>query len=244
MSDFQINYLNGLLGLETTNVESLTDFDLDSLKKEFSQQAIKNYDEHNENCKFDYWERRMVDAWKWCNMVNFMNILDQTIALCNPRTEMEVTMNIIYMCGSALILALSFLAKYKKNNRRAMVKLVWFLNAYISFRQCIRVFDFEETVPLRDNISDWDFEVIIQALKSITTIIVMFNCFPKRIHRCIGGMSLVTFTFYSMFVGIYGRENALDAVRNSPLRFMFGFIIWPIQIRIFQKVNAELIENL
>ena len=72
----------------------------------------------------------------------------------------------------------------------------------------------------------------------------MFNCFQKRIHRCIGGMSLVTFTFYSMFVGIYGRENALDAVRNSPLIFIFGFVIWPIQIRIFQKVNAELIENL
>ena len=47
-----------------------------------------------------------------------------------------------------------------------------------------------------------------------------------------------------MVVGHYGRHRFFSELRDSVLPFIFAFSIWIVIIRIFQKVNTELIDNL
>jgi hypothetical protein len=79
---------------------------------------------------------------------------------------------------------------------------------------------------------------------SITTIIVMFNCFEAKLVRNFIGYALILFNISSMVVGTYGRERFLMELKDSVPSYAFAIAIWIVVIRIFQKVNTELIDNL
>ena len=91
---------------------------------------------------------------------------------------------------------------------------------------------------------DWHFMVLIQMLGSMTTIIVLFNCFQGSRIRNLIGYALIIWTICSMVVGTYGRERFFKELEDSVLVFIFAFTIWTVIIRIFQRVNTELINNL
>lgn len=60
-----------------------------------------------------FWERRDRGTVLWCYVATTSNIIMQTMALMNPKSEVHITVSIIYMIGSILSAFVLFL-KYKK----------------------------------------------------------------------------------------------------------------------------------
>lgn len=166
------------------------------------------------------------------------------MSLFKPKTQEQVSVNIVYMAASVVCYVLAFFIKHSKRHQHRVMDTIFGINAYLAFRQAVRVFDFEHTVPKYDDIDDWHFLVLIQMLGAMTTIIVMFNCFEENRTRNFIGYGLIMFVISSMVVGTYGRERFFKELEDSVLTFIFALAIWTFIIRVFQKVNSELIDNL
>ena len=162
----------------------------------------------------------------------------------DKKSEELTKMNIIFMSGTMIVFALLVYTNQKTKHKGRMMSIVWFLNAYIVFRQSLSVFDYEEISPHIPNISSWHLMVLAKIISSIKTIIILFCCFEKKTHRSIIGGMLLVFTFVSLYAGTYGRQDVAKKILDDPKIFIFGLIFCFIQIRLFLKVSSELIETL
>ena len=153
----------------------------------------------------------MMDAWNWCTLTNLANFVEQMIKLKNPKGQEQITMNIIFMCGTFIIFALLAFIKSKRGskNHSLNMHLLWFMNAWLVFRQSLGVFDFEEAKPHIKQIENWHLLVTGKTINAIKTVIILFCCFEKKFYRTTLGAILLLFTFVAIYAGTFGRDNLI-----------------------------------
>lgn len=155
-------------------------------------------------------------------------------------------MNIIFMCGTFIIFALLAFIKSKRGskNHSFNMHLLWFMNAWLVFRQSLGVFDYEEAKPHIKQIENWHLLVTGKTINAIKTVIILFCCFEKKFYRTTLGAILLLFTFVAIYAGTYGRDKLLYGLKSDPKIFVFGVIFCSVQFRIFYKVSNEFMEEI
>ena len=157
-------------------------------------------------------------------------------------------MNIIFMSGTMIVFALlvftNHKTKQKTKHKGVMMSIVWFVNAYLVFRNTLSVFDVEEMRPHYTTDNAWHCFVLGKVISNIKTIIVLFCCFEKKTYRSTLGWMLLVFYLVSLYAGTFGRENALKYILEDPRLFISELVLCVIQIRLFVKVINEMIETL
>lgn len=153
------------------------------------------------------------------------NSIFQINALINPKNDDHFKMNVIYLCITLtciILISCSFLTIFKRKSNC----LNWCSLSILAFRQGIRVFDFEHTKEMYENIADWYFLVIGQITANATCIMMMFICFEGSHFRTFVGFFQVIFSFVLFLVGTYDVTYIFDSfLKNSGL-ILLGSVIW------------------
>lgn len=188
----------------------------------------------------------MKDAWNWCILLNLGNFVEQLRKLKNPVGQEQKTLNMVFMCATFIIFALLAYIKSKRGSKDQSfnMHLLWFMNAWLVFRQSLGAFDFEEDKPHIEQIENWHLIVTGKTITASKTVIILFCCFEKKFYRTTMGNILLFFTFVAIYAGTFGRDQLLNGLKSDPKIFLFGFTFCLIQFNIFEKVSSEFMQEI
>lgn len=72
LTRFQKSHLNGLLGLQDDNFDSVINFE--ETKDDRDSREILQAKQTEDQLK-NYWDSKMLDAWYWCLINNTQNVI-------------------------------------------------------------------------------------------------------------------------------------------------------------------------
>ena len=112
-----------------------------------------------------FWTSRRIYARRFCFYVNASNTIYQASALLDPQSQQHFIINGIYSVGSLICYIMMWIS-FKKPPKIS-AQLIWWVSAYLAFRNSIRLFDFEGTRLSQEELLErQEIDMFINAYKN------------------------------------------------------------------------------
>ena len=178
---------------------------------------------------------RSLDAARWVFFINISNASFQYHAISEPQSDEHLRVNLIYTINTIIIFILLIVSKLKKN---LLIPTTYAAMVLLLLRQCIRIFDFENT--RMTDVEGWNRVLLLQLNATFFSLTIQSICFYNTRFQYLFILGVIFLTLFA-FVHQFKEDHIM---KDYITRLLYFVLVWGYQIYVINKIVKNALETM